>query len=197
MLIPVLSSKQTGYEEVLAELVAEAVLATMPSPSKPASVTVDNVRVAKLVGGNPLDSQVVRGVVVQRDTDGSIKHVEKAKVAVFGCSIEASSSETKGVVVIKNAEELKAYNKGEERLMEETIKAIADRFVFVLEVWAGSSPLPPPRSPPLPPFIPPAYTSLTKKKHAHCPLPVPLLPPTPPSPTAAPRSWLRAGVSVR
>ncbi len=130
VLIPVLSSKQTGYEEVLAELVAEAVLATMPSPSKPASVTVDNVRVAKLVGGNPLDSQVVRGVVVQRDTDGSIKHVEKAKVAVFGCSIEASSSETKGVVVIKNAEELKAYNKGEERLMEETIKGIADRCAF-------------------------------------------------------------------
>jgi hypothetical protein len=35
------------------------------------------------VGGSPLDSQVVRGVVVQRDTDGSVKHVEKAKIAVF------------------------------------------------------------------------------------------------------------------
>lgn len=45
---------------------------------------------------------------------------------MFGCSIEASSPETKGVVVIKSAEELKAYNKGEERLMEETIKGIAD-----------------------------------------------------------------------
>jgi len=109
--------------------VADAVLSTLPPPSKPASVTVDNVRVAKLVGGSPLDSQVVRGVVIQRDTDGSIKHAEKAKVAVFGCSIEASSSETKGVVVIKNAEELKAYNKGEERMMEETIKGIADRCV--------------------------------------------------------------------
>ena len=105
---------------------ADACLSCMPPPGKPASVVVDNVRVAKLVGGAITDSQMVRGVVVQRDTDGAVKHVEKAKVAVFGCSIEASSAETKGVVVIKNAEELMAYNKGEERMMEESIKGVAD-----------------------------------------------------------------------
>jgi T-complex protein 1 subunit theta len=68
----------------------------------------------------------VRGVVIQRDADSAIKHVAKAKIAVFGCSIEASSPETKGVVVIKNADELKAYNKGEEKMMEEMVKGIAD-----------------------------------------------------------------------
>jgi hypothetical protein len=68
----------------------------------------------------------VRGVVVQRDAEGAVKHVEKAKIAVFGCSIEAASSETKGTVVIHNAEELKSYNKGEERMMEESIRAISE-----------------------------------------------------------------------
>jgi chaperonin GroEL (HSP60 family) len=100
VLVPVIASKQMGYEELLAGLVADAVLSTMPAKDKKAAVTVDNVRTCKIVGGSPLDSQVVRGVVVQRDTDGSIKHAEKAKIAVFACSIEASSSETKGVVVI-------------------------------------------------------------------------------------------------
>lgn len=47
-------------------------------------------------------------------------------MAVFGCSIEASGTETKGTVVIKNADELKAYNKGEERMMEDAIRGIAD-----------------------------------------------------------------------
>lgn len=136
-LVPVIASKQGGFEDQLAQLVAEACISVMPPPTKKASVSVDNVRVAKLNGGSTYDSQVVKGVVVLHDAATSIKHVSKAKVAVFGCSIEASTPETKGVVVIKNADELKAYNKGEERLMEETIKGIADAGVGV--IVAGGS----------------------------------------------------------
>ena len=109
----------------------------MPPAGKKPSVTVDNVRVAKLIGGAVSDSQVVRGVVIQRDADSSIKHVSKAKIAVFGCSIEAAAPETKGIVVIKTAEELKAYNKSEEKMIEETIKGIAESGAKV--VVAGGS----------------------------------------------------------
>lgn len=123
---PVIASKHSGYEHILSALVADALAIVLPPAPKKAAVNVDNVRVAKLIGGTVADSQVLRGVVVQRDTEGSIKHVEKAKIAVFGCSVEASSPETRGTVVIKTAEELKAYNKGEERMMEEAIKGIAD-----------------------------------------------------------------------
>jgi hypothetical protein len=98
-LTPVVASKQLGYEELVAGLVADACLAVMPAAPKKASVTVDNVRVAKLIGGTISDSQIVRGVVVQRDAEGSVKHVPKAKIAVFGCSIESTSAETKGTVV--------------------------------------------------------------------------------------------------
>ena len=79
----------------------------------------------------------MRGVVVQRDSDTSIKHVEKAKIAVFGCSIEAAAPETKGIVVIKSADELKAYNKSEERMMEEAIKGVADRCGWEEEEGGG------------------------------------------------------------
>ena len=123
---PVLAAKHHGYESLLAGLVADACLSVMPSAPKPAGVSVDNVRVTKLIGGTLSDSQIVRGVVVQRDAEGAVKHVEKAKIAVFGCSIEAASSETKGTVVIHNAEELMSYNKGEERMMEESIRAISE-----------------------------------------------------------------------
>jgi T-complex protein 1 subunit theta len=124
-LAPVIASKHAGYEGLLAGLVAEAITTTLPPAPRKATVNVDNIRVAKLIGGTASDSQVLRGVVVQRDTEGSIKHVAKAKIAVFGVSIEASSPETRGTVVIRTADELKAYNKGEERLMEEAIKGIA------------------------------------------------------------------------
>lgn len=84
----VLAAKQFGYEDVLAPLVAEACLIVMPSARKTARVNVDNVRVSKIMGGNVSDSEVVKGMVVQRDAEGMIKKAEKAKIAVFGCGIE-------------------------------------------------------------------------------------------------------------
>jgi T-complex protein 1 subunit theta len=138
-LLPVLASKQFGNEAFLAKLVAQACLSVMPPAPKAPSISVDNVRVAKLIGGTLSDSTLVKGVVVQRDVEGSIRKVEKAKIAVFGCSIEASSSETKGTVVIHNADELKAYNKGEEKMMEDAIKAVADSGAKVVVAGGGIS----------------------------------------------------------
>lgn len=40
-----------------------------------------------------------------------IKRAENAKVAVFACGLEASSTETKGTVLIRTGEELMSYNK--------------------------------------------------------------------------------------
>ncbi|RYY89062.1 hypothetical protein EON63_01425 [archaeon] len=53
------------------------------------------------------------------------------KVAVFGCGLEAGSTEAKGTVLLKNAEELRNYNKSEEKKMEELIESIANTGVQV------------------------------------------------------------------
>lgn len=50
-------------------------------PKNPANFNVDNVRVAKLLGGGLHNSTVVRGMVLKSDAVGSIKQVEKAKVS--------------------------------------------------------------------------------------------------------------------
>lgn len=42
---------------------------------------MDNVRVAKLLGGGLRNSTVVRGMVLKNDAVGSIKRMEKAKVS--------------------------------------------------------------------------------------------------------------------
>lgn len=44
---------------------------------------MDNVRVAKLVGGGLINSSIVRGMVLKGDTVGTIKRVEKAKVSIY------------------------------------------------------------------------------------------------------------------
>ena len=45
-------------------------------------------------------------------------------MTVFGCGLEASSTETKGTVLIRNADDLLNYNKGEEKLMEDIVKYV-------------------------------------------------------------------------
>ena len=48
------------------------------------------------------------------------------QVAVFTCPVDALQTETKGTVLIKTAEELTNFSRGEETQLENQIKAIAD-----------------------------------------------------------------------
>lgn len=121
----VLGTKQYGYEDFLTELAVGACLTTLSPTAKNPRLNTDSVRIAKLKGGNLLQSSLVKGMVLLRDCEGTIKKVEAAKVIVFGCGIESSATEAKGTVLLKNAEELMNYNKSEEKKMEEIIESIA------------------------------------------------------------------------
>ena len=50
---------------------------------------------------------------------GDVSHVDRAKVAVYSCPFDASAPETKGTVLIKSANELMQFSKGEEDLIEQ------------------------------------------------------------------------------
>lgn len=121
----VLATKQYGYEDLLTELVCNACLTTMSPTAQNPKLNMDSVRIAKLRGGSIPQSSVVKGMVIIRDAESIIKRVENAKVIVFGCGIEASATEAKGTVLLKDATELLNYNKSEERKMEEMVEGIA------------------------------------------------------------------------
>ncbi|KAE8358090.1 TCP-1/cpn60 chaperonin family-domain-containing protein [Aspergillus caelatus] len=131
----VVASKQSGTEDTLASLVAEAVLAVLPK--NPVNFNVDNVRVVKIMGGSLEQSRVVKGMVLGREPDGTIKKATKAKVGVFSCPIDISQTETKGTVLLKSADEMLNFTKGEEERLETAIKELYDSGVRV--VVAGSS----------------------------------------------------------
>ncbi|XP_020587047.1 T-complex protein 1 subunit theta [Phalaenopsis equestris] len=118
------ASKQFGQEDILSSLIADACIQVCPK--NPANFNVDNVRVAKLVGGGLQNCSVVRGMVLKNDAIGSIKKIEKAKIAVFVGGVDTSATETKGTVLIQSAEQLENYSKTEEAKVEELIKAVAD-----------------------------------------------------------------------
>ena len=114
----VVMAKQYGDEDILAPLIVEACHYSMPRDV--AKFDVDHVRIAKILGGTLSDSRVIRGMIALRapETQGVTK-VENAKVAVYNCPLEAETGDTKGTVLLRSAEELKNYTKGEENHMEE------------------------------------------------------------------------------
>ncbi|KAF1357165.1 T-complex protein 1 [Lizonia empirigonia] len=131
----VVAAKQSGSEDFLADLVAEAVLAVLPK--NPVNFNVDNVRVVKIMGGALEQSKVVKGMVFARSPEGNVTKATKAKVGVFSCPIDISQTETKGTVLLHNAKEMMDFTKGEEQQVEQAIKELHDSGMRV--VVAGST----------------------------------------------------------
>ncbi|XP_046849515.1 T-complex protein 1 subunit theta-like [Xenia sp. Carnegie-2017] len=117
------ASKQFGNEDLLSELITKACVRILPESGL---FNVDNVRVVKILGSGVSSSHVVQGMVFKREVEGNIGKVENAKIAVFSCPLDSMGTETKGTVLIKSAEELKAFSPGAENLLESQIKSIVD-----------------------------------------------------------------------
>ncbi len=106
-------------------------------PPNPKNFNIDNVRVVKIMGGNLAGSTVVSGMVFGREPEGKldncgerhplkltssptgvVKKIKKAKVAVFTTALDIAQTETKGTVLLKSAEEMLNFTRGEEQQLE-------------------------------------------------------------------------------
>uniref|UniRef100_A0AAX7SHJ0 T-complex protein 1 subunit theta n=1 Tax=Astatotilapia calliptera TaxID=8154 RepID=A0AAX7SHJ0_ASTCA len=116
-------SKQYGNEDFLANLIAEACVSIFPETG---NFNVDNVRVCKILGCGVTASSMLHGMVFKKEAEGDISSVKDAKIAVFSCPFDCMVTETKGTVLINNAQELMDFSKGEEDLMEANVKAIKE-----------------------------------------------------------------------
>lgn len=122
-------SKQFGNEDFITDLITKACVSILPEKT---TFNVDNIRVCKILGGGLHTSEVVHGMVFKRFVEGEISSAKDAKIAMFSCPVDIIQTETKGTVLIKSADELKSFSKGEENLLETQIKAIADTGAKVL-----------------------------------------------------------------
>ncbi|GKD06571.1 ALP1-like protein [Tanacetum coccineum] len=81
--------REDDPEDILCPLVAGACIQICPK--NPVNFSVDNVRVAKLLGA----SKTFRGMVLKVDTVvGSIKRIENAKVLVIARGVDTTATET-------------------------------------------------------------------------------------------------------
>lgn len=115
---------------MLTPLIAKACISVLPSNLN--MFSVENIRVAKVLGGSVTDSTVIHGAVILHGAEGTVTKVTDAKIAIFTCDFETSQSETKGTVLLKSAQEFSNYNKSEEALLDKHVKSIVDSGVKVV-----------------------------------------------------------------
>jgi len=84
------------------------------------------------MGGSLSESRVLRGMVFGRMPEGTIRSSKSSKVAVYTCGMDISQTETKGTVLLNNAEELSSFSRGEEQQLEKIIREISDSGVKVV-----------------------------------------------------------------
>ena len=90
-ILPVICSKQYGYEDVLARAIAEACIYTLlPAPAAP-KLDVDNVRTVRLLGGSIAQTHMMAGMVLMNLPQNDVLHVKDAKVLVLTCGLETNS----------------------------------------------------------------------------------------------------------
>lgn len=122
---PIISTKHHGCIELMTKLTSEAIANVMPSCDKISEFDVDNVRIVKLLGGSPIQSFNLNGMLINREPTGTVRSIDDiCNVMVLGCGLEMTGTESKGTVVLNNAQELLNFTRGEEALVEDLIKNI-------------------------------------------------------------------------
>ena len=79
-------SKLLDYGPFFTKLIADACIRCCPRNQAHFDTTL--VRVCKIKGGNPLNSFVMNGLIVLRNSEGSVKLCEKPKIGVYGCPLD-------------------------------------------------------------------------------------------------------------
>jgi len=123
-----MSSKGTEAKgEKLAELCVQAVRQIVEEEDGKIVADIDNIKVEKKSGGSSADSQLIKGIILDKERvhSGMPKRVEKAKIALLNFALEVEKTETDTKINITDPEQLKAFLAEEEQMLRKMAEQIS------------------------------------------------------------------------
>jgi thermosome len=127
IVITSMSSKGSEMKgEKLAELCVQAVKQITEEENGKLVADIDNIKVEKKSGGSSADSQLVKGIIIDKEIvhPGMPKRVENPKIALLNCALEVKKTETDAEIRITDPEQLKVFLHEEERMLREMVDQI-------------------------------------------------------------------------
>lgn len=123
-----LSSKAVaGAREHLADIVVKAITQVAELRGDKWYVDLDNVQIVKKHGGSINDTQIVYGIIVDKEVvhPGMPKRVENAKIALLDASLEVEKPELDAEIRINDPTQMKKFLDEEENILKEKVDKIA------------------------------------------------------------------------
>ncbi|MGC8816614.1 MAG: thermosome subunit beta [Candidatus Hadarchaeum sp.] len=123
------------HGDKLAELCVKAVKQIVEEVDGKIEADIDNIKVEKKTGGSSADTQLIRGIVLDKEVvhPGMPKRVENAKIALLNLALEVKKTETDAKINITDPEQLKKFIDEEQRMLKEMvdqIKSVGANVVF-------------------------------------------------------------------
>lgn len=127
--IAITSMSSKGSElrgEKLAELCVRAVKQIVEKSDGKLEADIDNIKVEKKSGGSSADSQLIQGIVLDKEIVHSDmpKRKEKAKIALLNLALEVKETETDAKINITDPEQLRSFLDEERHMLQEMVDQI-------------------------------------------------------------------------
>jgi len=138
--ITAMGSKAVGTaREHLAEIAIEAIKQIAEKRGDRWVADVDNVQIIKKEGKSLHDTELVRGIILDKEVvhSGMPKRVENAKIALLNCPLEVEKTEFSAEIRIRDPSQMKAFLDQETSMLREMVEKVEKAGANVLICQKG------------------------------------------------------------
>ncbi|MBP1913030.1 thermosome subunit beta [Thermococcus stetteri] len=128
-----------SHKTLLAKLAVEAVKQVAEKKDGKYLVDLDNIKFEKKVGEGVEESELVRGVVIDKEVvhPRMPKRIENAKIALINEALEVKKTETDAKINITSPDQLMSFLEQEEKMLKDMVDHIAQTGANVVFVQKG------------------------------------------------------------
>jgi thermosome len=126
-------------KEYLSQIVVKALKYIADAEGKEIKVDRENVKIEKKVGGSVEDTELVEGIILDKERchSGMPKEVSAAKIALIDCALEVKSTETEAKIQINDPSQMQGFLEQEERMIKDMVAKIVNSGATVLFCQKG------------------------------------------------------------
>ncbi|MFQ5476905.1 MAG: thermosome subunit beta [Nitrosopumilus sp.] len=124
---------------ILSKIVVDAILSIVTKKGDNYSVDLENIKVEKKAGGSIQDTQIVKGIVLDKEIvhSGMPTKIEKAKIALINSALEIEKTEMSSEIRITDPTQMQMFLEEENRMLKTMVDKLHDVGVNVLICQKG------------------------------------------------------------
>ena len=112
----------------LSKIVVDSILSIVTKKGEEYSVDLENIKVEKKTGGSITDTQIVKGIVLDKEIvhSGMPTKVEKAKIALVNSALEIEKTEMSSEIRITDPTQMQMFLEEENRMLKTMVDKLHD-----------------------------------------------------------------------